>query len=354
MLTRGSGDGSRADYRLANSRLDVVWNTPVTYRVHAIIPTYARPRHLAQALASLLDQGPELASVIVVNNSSDSETAHVVEEAGTKVRLLDFGCNLGTAGGIAAGMREVLADTRATHVWILDDDGCATPGVLATMLVAGERARADAVAPLLLDATGVVRWFPGPLPQPMWNLVRQHPGPEEVWARCGDEPQACRWAYWASLLISRRAVETLGFPRMDLWSQFTDMEYTLRLTARFKAVLAPRAVCRHLPPPSDALTERRKRESGLQSSAYVSVWLRHGWRALRHLPGIYYRALRGGRWRPEVWKDAGCAFVRGALLARTPADGAYREAFLKAHARFPEWRDSGVAGPRPRTATDSS
>src|SRR6185295_17148088 len=95
--------------------------------VVVVIPTYQRSNLLGRTLASLRDQGSALVGVVVVNNSSDAETARAVRESPVPTRLLDFGCNLGLAGGIAVGMREALRDPVTTHVWVLDDDVVASP-----------------------------------------------------------------------------------------------------------------------------------------------------------------------------------------------------------------------------------
>ena len=286
-------------------------------RVFAIIPAFQRPQLLARALQSLEGQGPSLARVIVVNNSSDAETARIAAASPLPTRVLDFGCNLGTAGGISAGMHEMLQDAEATHAFVMDDDACATPGALAAMLRTAEAHEADAVAPLITDETGRVRWFPGPLAQPAWDVVRSSPTPAEFLQRCGPVAPRWNWAIWASLLISRRAIVAVGYPRIDLWSQFTDLEYTLRLSARFKCVLAADAVCAHLPPLVEIGSDRAKLFWALQHGDYAAVRLRHGWRFLRHLPGQQMRYLQHYRWRPHAWWDVARAFVGGAVLGRT-------------------------------------
>ncbi len=307
-------------------------------RVFVIIPAFRRPELLARALQSLEGQGPPLARVLVVNNSSDGETARVVAASRVPAAVLDFGCNLGTAGGIGAGLHEMLQDPLATHALVMDDDACVTAGAIATMLrVAGE-AHAEAVAPLITDESGMVRWFPGPLAQPAWDVVRQHPTPAEFLQRCGPAPLEWNWAIWASVLISRRAIAAVGYPRIDLWSQFTDLEYTLRVSARFKCVLAPEAVCEHLPPPgAPAELEWSKLFFGLQSGNYVSFRLRHGWRFLRHLPGQHFRYLQHYRWQPRAWKDAAVALLGGALLGRTPGNSAQREEIRRAAEKLSAW-----------------
>ena len=284
--------------------------------VYALIPAYARPGLLARALASLREQGPALRGAIVVNNSGDAATARVAADAPIPTTVLEPSCNLGTAGGLAVGLRTFLAVPHATHVWILDDDAVATPGALEAMLAAVARARAEAAAPLLADADDRVSWVPCRLPRKARRLMRRAPRVDELARELGDETHEWEWAIWASLLLSRRAVETVGFPRAELWSQYSDIEYTLRVTASYRGVLVPAAVCRHLPPDPAGNRFDAKLYAALQNGSYVALRLRHGMRVARHLPGLSLRYLRHYRWRPVAWAEIVTAFFKGAVLGR--------------------------------------
>jgi len=227
-------------------------------------------------------------------------------------------------------MLAAFKDQTVTHVWIMDDDACATSGALSAMLAAATRANAGAVAPLLPDASGVIKWFPGPLPQPAWNIIRSNVTPQEFLARCGDTPLRWNWATWASLLVTRESYAAIGVPRADLWYQSTDIEYTLRLSQRFSCVLAPAATCLHLPPPCPQALARRKEYWALQNNAYITFRLRHGLRILRHLPGNHYRYWRrnGGTW--EALAESVLAFWRGSILGHLVEAASY-EAFIGGH-----------------------
>jgi GT2 family glycosyltransferase len=227
--------------------------------------------------------------------------------------------NLGTAGGIAAGMTAALADRAITHVWVLDDDAVADPGALDEMLYAARNSGAEAVSAMITDAAGQVRWFPGPLSQPAWDVIRSGVTPAEFRARCGVSPLRWSWATWASLLVSRRAIDAVGLPDAQLWYQGTDIEYTLRLSAKFTCVLAPGAVCPHLPPPEDPSRRRTKDLWALQNGAFVAVHRCHGRRLLRHLPGNHFRHWRNHGWTAGALGESLRAFWRGAVRGRPVA-----------------------------------
>lgn len=301
--------------------------------VYAIIPAYGRPALLARALDSLRDQGARFAGAIIVNNSGGADIEHVVRETPIPVRLVTPPCNLGTAGGIAAGLGVFLSLPQATHAWILDDDSVATPGALESMLDAMATEGAEAAAPLLADEQDRVRWIPCRVPGKPRSYFRQGPSPAQFRKDCGNEPRKWAWEIWASVLLSRRAVLAAGFPRVELWSQFSDIEYTLRITLHFSAILVPTAVCRHLPPPEGPGFDA-KLHSALQNGNYVMTRLKFGWRAFRHWPGQHVRYLRHYRWHPRAWWRAGTAFWLGAVQARPSTQTVHRAAYQAAAPHF--------------------
>lgn len=307
---------------LGNDKAPAVMS-PSSVHVQAVVATFRRPDLLARLLESLALQDPALRGVVVVNNGRDEASAAVARRFPRAVRVLTPGSNLGTGAGLGRGFTEVLRQTDATHLWVLDDDAVAAPGALAALLEAQMGTGAAAVSPLVPDARGIVTWFPGPLSQPAWDVIRAGVTGEEFVARCGTAPLRWNWATWASLLVTRAAVESVGLPREDFWYQATDIEYTLRLSARFPCVLAPAAVCPHLPPPAQPGQERRKSFWSLQNHAFMSVRLPHARRALRHLPGNHYRHWRRYCGEGGALRESFSALWRGAVLGLTVGADAF-------------------------------
>ncbi len=289
-------------------------------RVYLVVATYRRPAMLRRLLESLSSETVHLAGVVVVNNSADAETTAVALAASpVPVRMVTPPANLGTGGGIAAGMEVALSTPDATHLWMLDDDAAATPGALEAMVEALQASGAGAAVPLVVDADGRLAWFPGPLPEPAWSAVRARGAtPATFRATCGEEPLEWSWAPWPSLLATRAAVREVGLPRADYWFQGEDIEWTLRLTARFKGVLAPTALCLHTPPGSgdELITrEHRKRILMLQNNFFTGQ-LSHGRRLRRHAPGNVWRTLGAARFSPRACADVLLAWWRGAVRRR--------------------------------------
>jgi len=298
--------------------------TAVSPNVRMVVATYRRPDSLGRLLRSVATEGPALGGAVVVNNSNDGDTTRVATAPSpVPARVISPGTNLGTGGGLAAGLAGAFEDPGVTHAWIMDDDACATPGALSALLAAGAAARASVASPLLSDAGGIVRWFPGPLAQPAWDVIRSEVTPRQFRERCGVTPLRWNWATWVGLLVSRQAYAEAGAPRSDLWFQSTDIEYTLRLSARAACVLVPAAECLHLPPPCSAALARRKELWALQNNAFITFRLRHGLRILRHLPGNHYRYWSHNGRSPGALAESALALWRGAALGRPVGAASY-------------------------------
>ncbi len=98
-----------------------------------VIPTYGRPRFLAEAVASVLGQTVDDLECIVVDDAS-SEPVTVPEDP--RVRLVRRAVN----GGPAAARNTGVAHARGRYVAFLDDDDCFTPDRLAIALEGLRRA----------------------------------------------------------------------------------------------------------------------------------------------------------------------------------------------------------------------
>lgn len=275
----------------------------------AVVTTYRRPQVLARLLRSLEQHcAAEVSGVVVVDNANDPETAGVARDCPRLLAYLPQSANRGHGAGHAVGLARALQEPWATHFLLLDDDAIMTAGAVSAMAV--QLREQDGVAvPLIEDAAGRLRWFPGPLDRARWRVIRV-PGitPAAFLARCGPAPARFVWAPWGIMLLSRRVVETVGLPRTDFGYSSDDIEYALRITARFPGWLVPAAVARHFPP-----VDKQGPEAyfihclNLQNLVYVAMRLPHGRRIWRHLPGHLLRLFRMRGWGWQTWSDAACA-----------------------------------------------
>jgi GT2 family glycosyltransferase len=294
---------------------------------------------LVRLLSSLSTEQPLLTGVVVVDNAHETALAQVAASAAIPTRVISLWENLGCGGGVAFGLREVFREPEVTHAWICDDDSMVTPGALAAMLEAMSSEHAEAAVPLIANAKGELGWFPGPLEQPAWDVLRRRGQTAGGFrAECGTAPLRWAWSPWTSLLVSRQAVKKIGLPRDDFWFQGEDLEWTLRISHRFCGVLVPSALCLHCPPTATgdpvkhAARERLKALAMLQNNAFTATRLSHGRRLLRHAPGNCLRYLRTQRGKQKAMKDALIALWYGAVRG-LPAGRAGADRWRK------EWQD---------------
>ncbi|HUR57470.1 MAG TPA: glycosyltransferase [Opitutaceae bacterium] len=295
-------------------------------RVVAVINSFHRAPVLRRLLDSLTGI-PELGGVILVASPDDPATASLARERPIIHRCLAHlhGGSLGA--GYAAGLRAGLAEPATTHFLLVDDDAELLPTTLANLLAAMEQEQAAAGMPLLVDAAGHVRWFPGLADRRKFRLLRGPAlTPEEFIRRCGAEPAPFTWAPGPMLLVARWAVERFGAPRSDFCFMGDDLEYSLRLSSAAPAIWVPRAVGRHLPPGTKRGAEAYYIDCmHLQNVCYIAARLPHGARLRRNVPGAAWRFLRSGHFRARRIADMVRAVWQGAVHGRPAgADGGDR------------------------------
>jgi GT2 family glycosyltransferase len=309
-------------------------------RVAAVIATYNRPAIVTRLIRSMSREnyfGP----ICVVDNGSDPALKQSLESLDSRIRYIDAGSNRGCGGGLALGIESILPEKELTHFWILDDDAVLEAGCGIKLVSAMQRETADLAVPFIYDADGKIGSFPGPLKGQAWEEIKRPNTPAEFIATCGSAPRQIFWAPGVCILVSRRAVEQCGLPRTDYWLMGEDIEYTARISARFKAILVPEARAHHLPPPAkDAAAEQARRYAyvkfcaHLTNNTYTAIALPHGWRLLRHLPGNYLRFLREYGWSPRNIAQAFHCFSWGAIR-REPAGSARFQKFRTAMMQLP-------------------
>jgi GT2 family glycosyltransferase len=122
------------------------------------------------------------------------------------------------------------------------------------------------------------------------------------------------------LLVTRRAIEELGYHRTDYWVRGEDLEFSLRITHRFRGLYVPRARVAHLPPEpvgeASRESEYAKHRAMLQNIAYTALRLPHGRRIFRTIPGNWRRFLSTWGFTPRAFGGAIEAFWRGAVQGR--------------------------------------
>ncbi len=289
--------------------------------VVGVTATYRRPAEVERLLRSLEASKCPLHALVIVDNADDPATKALVSSAGLRIEYLSPGTNLGCGGGLHAGERLAMEKfgRELTHLWILDDDAVVEPRTLGVLLTAMDHEAADTAHPLVIDSEGMLGWFPGLLDPVKFQRVKVRQTPDEFVARAGLDPVPFSWAQGIALLVTRRAIDSLGLHRTDYWVRGEDLEFSLRITKDFRGLYIPAAHVQHLPPdstgPVTPEVEYRKHLAMLQNIAYTALRLPHGRRIARTIPGNWLRFLRS--WPlSRAFIDSIGAFWKGAILAR--------------------------------------
>lgn len=301
--------------------------------VVAAIVTHRRPAELRRLLDSLAASTVPLLGC-VISDHAPPEARHALPPGlPFPVEILDNPSNPGPGAGWANAARHALRHfgPALTAVWYLDDDVVIPPDTLETLLAEGRDA--EAVAPLLEDAAGRVWAFPEPEYPPLRPVIREVQTPAEARRRLGDAPLPFCWCTGACFLVFRPALEAGCFHREDFFILGEDLEYSMRLAARGRAVFTCRSSVPHLPPPARDPKEAARGNylkfcSLLQNLSYLSFHAPNRGPMPKYLPGNFRRFFRTHGFGMRAMRDAAACFRAGALLgqpAGTPGGAALRD-----------------------------
>lgn len=181
----------------------------MSIHVCAILITYNRLETLKTALAHVLGQTVRPLVVIVDNNSSDGTREYLESIKGNKdIVSIFMETNIGSAGGIAAGMKYGLSLKHTDYFWILDDDTFYQENALKELLDSIEGSPFS-----LIGLSG-------------FNIRYGN----KVKTTCTDKLQEVDYALIDGAIIKADVVRKLGTTRAGFFMMGDDHEYSLRLT----------------------------------------------------------------------------------------------------------------------------
>jgi rhamnopyranosyl-N-acetylglucosaminyl-diphospho-decaprenol beta-1,3/1,4-galactofuranosyltransferase len=208
--------------------------------IASIVVTRDRLELLKKCVAALRTQTRRPDEILIVDNeSSDGSSEWLAKQDDlTVIRQ----ANLGSSGGQWRGIKQAY-ESGHDWFWCMDDDTIAEPDALETMLDTQEAQKPD---------TGLlcsyVRWRDG-TPHAM-NIPTINNGYDvyPLWAdleyrKKGVIPVlSCSFV---SVLIARPAVESIGLPLKEMFIWMDDVEFTGRITKKFKGYQMLQSVALH-------------------------------------------------------------------------------------------------------------
>ena len=308
------------------------------YSVVAVVATLDRPAEVARLIKSLVPSALYMVGVVIVDNGGNLDLNQIYNGVELSVGICHPQRNLGCGGGLHFGMKSARErfGSQITHFLLLDDDAVLPPDAIGSLIERGQAVNADVIYPMVIDREGRIGWFPGlrsPLP---WKTIRRVQTPGDYLKICGPEPVPFSWSPGVCLLVSRTAVEVMGFPAVDFWVRGEDLEYSLRLTSRFRSAFIPDVVVQHLvsqPIYNSKAAELLKHLAMLQNVAYLATRLPYGRRTLRHLPGNIFRFFQANGYSLSHFGSL-CAALWLGMFAGRPAGADGYNLFEKRYARL--------------------
>ena len=96
-------------------------------QVSAVVVAYNRAKLLRECLDAIAAQTRPVQRVIVIDNASTDDSAHIAQQHPVVDRVIPLSENTGGAGGFCAGIAHALAYKELESqdfIWIMDDSGC--------------------------------------------------------------------------------------------------------------------------------------------------------------------------------------------------------------------------------------
>lgn len=200
-------------------------------KIVALVVTFNRKELLIECLQALLNQRKTLNNIVVIDNNSTDGTEKLFEAAGEFVqsgiifkRLEE---NIGGAGGFHEGIKYINENLDYNWIWLMDDDTIAHADSLSGLVNDLEVLKDEKISFLASSVYGPEN---EPMNVPDISIQKSKNGYPDWYRYLGEGLVNIKMATFVSLLISRKAIENVGYPIKSYFIWGDDTEYTLRLT----------------------------------------------------------------------------------------------------------------------------
>jgi rhamnopyranosyl-N-acetylglucosaminyl-diphospho-decaprenol beta-1,3/1,4-galactofuranosyltransferase len=316
-----------------------------TSRVAAVVVAHDRADVLARTLAAIVAQSAAPETLLLIANQASAAVIAVMEDVAARhpdAEVLRLPVNSGAAGGFHAGLARAVERTGLDCAVCFDDDAEPLPGCLAALRDAAEHLPDLGCAGALAhDGGGALSW-------PLWLLGEPDPvttvAAARERARAGG-PLRAHGLSWHALLVPLDVVRRHGNVWAELFHQYEDAEFGLRLRAAgLHNYVVDTAECLHPAAPAAGAVRllgyslRITREPPAKEYLTVrnDLVVRHRYNGLR----FWYGTL------PLILLRGLLVALSGDLPRAQAVGGVYMRAILDA-AR-------GRLGPPPATLTDAT
>ena len=198
-------------------------------KVVAVTVTYNSSELLKRCIDALLRQTHKVDKIIIVDNNSNPEHKEKIEaivNGSETVEPIFMEENLGGAGGFEKGMRYAAQNYDADWYWIMDDDAFPTDDCLEKLLSYSNLPDIGCLTPLIYGVDNQAYQL-----YHHKKIVKFSSTDKTIYKQYDKVPEVSKIEANAFVcpLISKAAVEKIGFPDGGLFIYGDDTEYTHRI-----------------------------------------------------------------------------------------------------------------------------
>ncbi len=230
--------------------------------VCAVVVTYNRKDLLIKCIQSLISQTTKPEAIYIIDNCSTDNTPELLQQhnyltmlpenisqtyqstttiENILIKYIRLTENLGGAGGFYHGVKEAYTDGY-DWIWIMDDDAFPTPTCLEELVPYYNLEDTVALASLKVDLDDNILYhhrgyfnFNHGLP------IQEHITYEDTQTQTTDIDMAS----FVGLLVHRRAISQIGYPKKEFFIHTDDLEYCIRLRSVGKIKLINSSIIKH-------------------------------------------------------------------------------------------------------------
>lgn len=230
--------------------------------VCAVVVTFNRKQLLIKCIDSLINQTHKPEAIYIVDNNSTDNTSELLYEQGyitstsyntkdietsqtmydnIKIKYIHLPENIGGAGGFYHGVKEAYTDNY-DWIWIMDDDAFPTTTCLEKLRPHYHHENTVALASLKVDLDDNILYHH----RGYFNFNHGLPIQEHITIEDTKKPITdIDMASFVGLLVNRKAIEKIGFPKKEFFIHTDDLEYCIRLRKVGKIKLINDSIIKH-------------------------------------------------------------------------------------------------------------
>lgn len=206
-------------------------------KIVAIVVTYNRKELLKECINALINQDYPKCDILVVDNAStDGTKEYIVEELKNgKVHYINTGSNLGGAGGFNYGMKEAY-NMGYEYMWLMDDDCIVKDDSLKELLKMDQ------------ELDGNYGFLSSKVLWKDESICKMNIPKRSLFKKVEDwniNIQEIIMATFVSFFIKASVVKELGLPIKDFFIWADDIEYSRRISRKYKCYLVNSSVVIH-------------------------------------------------------------------------------------------------------------